>query len=94
MLFPEQITFNEHIAPIVHANCSPCHRPGEAGPFHLITYKDVIRKAKTIVRATQSGLMPPWPADTSYSRFLGERFLTAYEKELIKRWVASGATTR
>ncbi len=35
------VTFAEHIAPIVHANCTPCHRPGQAGPFDLITYGDV-----------------------------------------------------
>src|SRR5262245_58035860 len=26
-------TFAEAIAPIIHRNCSVCHRPGEAGPF-------------------------------------------------------------
>ena len=30
------VTFNEHIAPILFANCSRCHRPGESGPFSLL----------------------------------------------------------
>ncbi len=87
----KQITFNEHIAPIIHKNCTSCHRPGEAGPFSLITYKDVRKKAKTILKVTQSGLMPPWPADTGYQRYVGERYLTAIEKQLIVDWVEAGS---
>jgi len=85
-----QLTFNEHIAPVIHKNCTPCHRPGEAGPFPLITYRDVRKKAKTIVKVTASGLMPPWPADTEYQHYAGERFLTAEEKKMIKDWVEDG----
>ena len=32
---PAAVTFSEHVAPIVFANCTPCHRPGEAAPFQL-----------------------------------------------------------
>jgi hypothetical protein len=35
--------------------------------------------------------MPPWPADPSYSHFIGERTLTPEEIELIKTWVDNGA---
>lgn len=69
----------------------PCHRPGQAGPFPLITYEDVRRKAKTIRLVTTKRYMPPWPADTSYSRFLGERVLTARQIALIAKWVEQGA---
>ncbi len=84
-----EITFND-IAPIIHKNCTPCHRQGEAGPFPLISYSDVRKKAKTIVKVTQSGLMPPWPADPAYRHFIGEKTLTADEKELIRNWVVQG----
>ena len=30
---PAKVTFYRDIAPIVYANCAPCHRPGESGPF-------------------------------------------------------------
>src|SRR6185369_14857662 len=84
-------TFSEDIAPIVFTNCAPCHRPGEAGPFSLLTYDDVKNKAKTIAAVTQARYMPPWPADPSYSHFLRERVLTDEQITLIKNWVVNGA---
>src|SRR5690348_1424884 len=78
----KKITFSEHIAPIIYSNCTSCHRPGEAGPFPLITYKDVKKKSKTIVKVTQSGVMPPWPADPEYQHYVGERMLNPEQKEL------------
>ena len=83
-------TFNQEIAPIVFKNCAPCHRPGEAGPFPLITYEDVVKKAKTIAAVTQDRYMPPWPADPTYSHFLGERVLRPEDIQTIKRWVENG----
>lgn len=85
----KDLTFSD-VAPIIHENCTPCHRPGSAGPFSLITYSDVVRKAKTIVKATQSGFMPPWPADPEYTHFIGERILSEEEKEMLKIWVEAG----
>ena len=85
------LTFTKDIAPIVFENCTPCHRPRGAGPFSLTTFNHVNRKKNTIVEVTQSGLMPPWPADVNYTHFIGERLLTAKEKQAIKEWVEGGA---
>ncbi|PBQ32101.1 hypothetical protein CNR22_10070 [Sphingobacteriaceae bacterium] len=82
-----EINWSEDIAPLVFKNCTPCHRPGESGPFNLLSYSDAVKKAKLIKFVTQSGYMPPWPADASYSHFIGEKVLLAEEKELIKDWV-------
>jgi hypothetical protein len=60
------VTFNTHIAPIVYANCAPCHRPGEAAPFTLLSYADVVKHAQSVGEQTARGHMPPWlpaPAD-------------------------------
>ena len=83
-------TFSETIAPIIFKNCAVCHRPGEAGPFPLLSYQDVVNKAHTIEAVTQSRYMPPWPADPSYTHFLGERILTQTEIENIALWVKNG----
>ncbi len=84
-------TFSENIAPIIFKNCSPCHRPGSAAPFNLLTYSDVKKRAKTILLTVESKLMPPWPADVSYSHFRDEKTLTEEEIQLIKRWVENDA---
>src|SRR5947208_1382223 len=57
------VTFNQQIAPIIYRNCSPCHRPGEAAPFPLLSYAEVARKGKQIGKATSSHVMPPWKAE-------------------------------
>lgn len=88
---PDTVTFAGSIAPIIWRNCTPCHRPGGAAPFPLITYADVAAKAKTIKLVTGARTMPPWPADTSYARFIGERVLDERSIALIARWVDDGA---
>ena len=84
---PENITWSEHIAPVIFKNCSPCHRPGEAGTFDLLTYKDVVKNANKIKFVTQTKFMPPWPADPSYVHFDGELGLSDSVIAIIKKWV-------
>ncbi len=87
---PEPITFSVHIAPLIYKNCTSCHRPGEAGPFNLLTYKDVSSRKQLIKTVTQSRFMPPWPADASYTHFVDEKVLTQDEIDLIGKWVEGG----
>src|ERR1043165_926643 len=87
---PEQVTFSEHIAPIIYKNCTNCHRPGEAGPFSLITYQDAATRGKLMKFVTETRFMPPWPADAEYSHFIDEKVLTNAEIALIGKWVDSG----
>ena len=61
-LSAQTVTFSEHIAPIVYANCVTCHRPGEAAPFSLISYEDVKKRGALIATVTASRYMPPWHA--------------------------------
>lgn len=83
-------TFNKDIAPIVWTRCASCHRPGEIGPFSLLTYDDVRKRATQIAAVTARGVMPPWkPKDEGV--FENERRLTAAEQRLIAQWAASGA---
>jgi len=88
---PETVTFAEHIRPIIHQNCMPCHRPGSAGPFSLISYKDVAKRAKMVAHVTGIRYMPPWPANPEYRHFANEKVLTDRQIALIKAWKEQGS---
>jgi hypothetical protein len=85
-----QVTFSEHIAPIIYNNCTLCHRSGEIGPMALTNYEEVKTWASMVEYTTTIKYMPPWPADRDFSTFIGERGLTDVEIQLIKDWVAAG----
>ena len=87
---PAAVTFDD-IAPIIHGQCSACHRPGQFGPFSLLTYDDVKRHAQRIAVATRTRAMPPWPPETGHGEFANERRLSNEQIDLIQRWVANGA---
>jgi hypothetical protein len=84
------VTFNKQIAPIIYKNCSTCHRPGEAAPFSLLSFADVVRKAKTIGKVTASHVMPPWKAEPASYAYRDERRLKVEEIELIQAWLKQG----
>jgi mono/diheme cytochrome c family protein len=89
-LFAQPVTFNRQIAPIIYNNCSSCHRPGEAAPFALLSYQDVLRKGQIIAAATSSRLMPPWKADPASYAYRDERRLKDSDIALIQQWVKAG----
>jgi len=86
-----QITFNDHVVHIIHRNCAPCHHEGGIGPFPLITYQDVAKRADFIRKVTSTRYMPPWKADPTFQRYKNERLLKPHEINLIKVWVENGA---
>lgn len=86
----QTLTFYKNIQPIILENCTPCHQPGKAGPFNLITYSDVANKADFIVYVTRTRYMPPWQADPTYQTYMNERRLSDEEIALIQTWVAQG----
>jgi Tfp pilus assembly protein PilF len=84
------VTFNRDIAPIVYHYCSSCHRPGEAGPFPLLTYQDVKKHGHQIVAVTQTRFMPPWLPEPGELKFADERRLTDEQIATIRKWVDLG----
>jgi hypothetical protein len=83
-------TYFEHIEPIILKNCAPCHQPGQAGPFNLLTYQDVVKKGEFIAHVTKTRYMPPWKADRSFQQYRNERFLTDDEIAMIQQWISAG----
>src|SRR5215813_10451828 len=86
----QQITFNKQIAPILFANCAACHHTGGAGPFGLIEYQEVKKRARQIVTVTGSRYMPPWLPEPGYGEFADARRLSDGQIETIRRWVEQG----
>jgi Flp pilus assembly protein TadD len=86
------VTFSKHVAPIIWRRCAGCHRPGEIGPFSLLTYADVKQRATMIAQVTERRIMPPWKPVPGTGEFLDSRALTDDEIRTIARWVAEGAT--
>ena len=84
------LTFTTDIAPIIWNRCASCHRPGEIGPFNLITYDDVRRHATQIAEVTARRLMPPWKPVAGKGEFQSARRLTDSELQSLQQWLSNG----
>jgi hypothetical protein len=93
---PAMPTWHQHVAPLVSARCTGCHRPGGIGPFSMQSYDSAKPFAAAMALAASTGRMPPWHAvdtDECKPRFPWKQDirLTADEKALLERWAAAGA---
>lgn len=86
----ETVTFNRDIAPIIHSKCSNCHRPGQVGPFSLVSFNDVAKRARTIQAVIDSGYMPPWKPVDHGLQFENDRRLSDTEVSKINQWIKGG----
>src|SRR5262249_41331666 len=81
-----KVTFYRDVLPILQNNCQTCHRPGEVGPFSLMTYKQAANWASDIKDYTQTRRMPPWKPIEGLA-FHNERKLRAKEIATLAAWV-------
>ncbi len=86
----QTITWSQHIAPILYANCTKCHHPGGAGHFSLLTFADAHTYGFLMEQQTAAGTMPPWTPDENYKHFAHERVLPQADIDKISQWVAGG----
>jgi hypothetical protein len=85
------VTFHADVVPVLQKRCQACHRPGEAAPFSMLTYREARPWASAMKRAVVSRQMPPWHADPSVGHFQNDRRLTDAEIDTIARWADAGA---
>lgn len=78
------------VAGIFYSRCTQCHHPNGGAPFSMMSYSETTPWASLITADLNSGKMPPWSPDTSYTRFLHERIITASEKTAILNWISGG----
>lgn len=88
---PADVTFAKDVAPILHAHCVTCHRPGEVAPMALRTYEEARPWARSIKQKVVSREMPPWFADPAHGTFANDARLSSSQIGTIARWVDAGA---
>jgi mono/diheme cytochrome c family protein len=87
----DSVTYTKDVAPILWKNCAGCHRPGEVGPFSLLSYEDAAKRADFLAEITGDRRMPPWKAEPGFGKFHDERRLTDAEIATLARWAKEGA---
>lgn len=85
----DAVTYHRDVLPILQKHCQSCHRPGDVGPFSLMTYKQAVTWAADIVHYTQSKEMPPWKP-TGGVEFTNSRSLTLRELDTLAAWEKGG----
>jgi len=85
------VTYNRDVAPILLRKCAGCHRPGDVGPFPLLTYKDTARRAAFVREMVEARRMPPWKPEPGFGTFLDDPRLGRRELATIARWADAGA---
>jgi peroxiredoxin len=87
----EEVTYSKEVARIIQNRCQECHRPGEIGPFSLLTYEDAEKRTSRIREAVLEERMPPWHADPRYGHFANDRRMSRDERNLLLAWIDAGA---
>jgi hypothetical protein len=84
-------TFTKNVLPILQKDCQSCHRPGQIGPFSMLSYESTRPWARSIKAKVESRQMPPWFADPQHGEFANDTSLTKTEIDTIVKWVDAGA---
>jgi Flp pilus assembly protein TadD len=87
-----QATFTRDVAPILFRHCAACHQPDGPGPFSVLTFDEVRRRATQIAAVTRTGAMPPRKAEPGHGDFVGQERLSPADIATIQQWVDDGAT--
>ncbi len=86
-----KVTYATEVAAILQNKCQTCHRPGQVGPFSLVSYDDANKHSAMIREVLEERRMPPWHADPRYGHFVNDRSLTALERATLMAWVDQGS---
>ena len=84
------VTYSQQVSRILQAHCVECHRPGEIGPFPLLTYDDAQGWGDMIAEVVSDRRMPPWHADPAHGKFSNDRSLPGEDRETLLTWVKNG----
>ena len=85
-----KFTFHRDVLPILQNRCQECHRPGEVGPFSLMTHKQTLNWAKDVKETARNRTMPPWKPVEGVD-FKHDRRMTEREINILAEWADAGA---
>lgn len=83
-------TWSGQVAAIFQTHCQDCHRPGQIGPFPLLSYADTQGWGEMIREVVNQRRMPPWHADPAHGNFVNDVRLRDEEVSAINDWVEQG----
>lgn len=86
-----EVTYNEHLRPLLEQHCVQCHQPGSIGPLSMTTFEEVHAWRESITLAIEDGIMPPWQASSNCQDYVGDPSLSADEIALVRTWLDEGA---
>src|SRR5262245_36629775 len=83
-------SFTRDVLPILQKHCQSCHRPGQIGPFSMMSYESTRPWARSIKTKVESRQMPPWFADGQHGAFANDRSLAQRDIETLAKWADAG----
>lgn len=86
-----ELTWVDHIGPLVDRACVKCHRPQGDAPFRLDDYRSVSKRAAMVAEVVEQQRMPPWFADPRHGGVADAELLAPQERDAIVSWVRAGA---
>jgi hypothetical protein len=89
--WPETITYNKDIAPIVSSKCMFCHQENGSPPTNLNTYESLRGWAPMVREVIKTRRMPLWEPDSFYVKYASDQSLSDREMGLLVKWVNTGA---
>jgi thiol-disulfide isomerase/thioredoxin len=90
---PRDVSYAEHVAPILQKHCWQCHQAGGSAPFALTTYKQAAVRAEAVAEVIADQRMPPWFAGHEFGPFVNRRGLSDEERATILDWVRTGGAS-
>ena len=89
---PDELSYHEHIRPIIEASCVSCHSDGNIAAYAPLDEPFIaVAVASDIDFHVRTRLMPPWPPSRDNLPLKDDRSLSDYDIALIAAWAEAGA---
>lgn len=83
-------SWNDGINDLFNRKCETCHQPGQAGPFPLQSYQQVKDRKEMIRFVLDKNIMPPWSVSEGTDNLVGDRYLSAEDRQTLIDWIDAG----